>query len=207
MGTVKIKIFGLFFLIFFGSCSLIGIEHWFEAGKTDANGQYVPKRERYKLKDKPNNNIPINLDTVNIYKRIEMYQNGYMVYPTNNYYPENYSYYELQDIVSFIQFYPKGRCVSIVISAKGDDGLVNSLKRSDLNPNKPENNKSYYFSSDGEKIEIETFVYGYGYGDYVILDYYLNEPGDTLKMIYKNSVDVYIKEVLPTEWEKYNIDW
>ena len=207
MGTIKNIVFVLFLLMSFTSCSLIGIEHWFESGKIDTNGQYVPKRERFRLKDKPNNNIPANLDTVNIYKRVEMYHNGHMVYPTNNYYTDNYSYPTLQNIVSFVQFYLKGRCVSVVIPTKKDDGTVNNLKRGDLNPNDSANNKNYYYSSDGDRIEIETFVYGYGYGNYVILDYFLNETGDTLKMIYENSVDVYVKESLPNDWEKYKVDW
>jgi len=207
MRTIKKIVFVLIFLMSFNSCSLIGIEHWFESGTTDTNGQYVPKRERFKLKDKPNNIIPANLDLVNIYKRVEMYHDGHMVYPINSYFTDNSSYPSLQNIIVYAKFYPNGRCLSVVIPAKTDNGFANNLKRSDLNPNDSSNSKNYYYSSDGIKIEIETFVYGYGYGNYVILDYFLNENGDTLKMIYENSVDVYVKENLPTDWEKYKVDW
>jgi|GEM_PF-1409259 len=207
MGTIKNKVFGLIILISFTSCSLIGIEHWFEFGKHDANGQYVPKRERFKLKDKPNNFIPIELDTIGIYKRTEMYDNEHMVYPVNNYYTDNYSYTRLKDIVVYIKFYSKGRCSSITVPSRNEDGIVYSLQRKDLDPNNSVNNKNYYYSTDGIKIKIETFVYGYGYGNYIILDYFLNERGDTLKMIHDRSVDVYVREKLPKEWEKYKVDW
>ena len=50
------------------SCSLLGIEHFFERGKVADNGQYVPKRPNYKLKDKQNFSIPDDLDTCGIYK-------------------------------------------------------------------------------------------------------------------------------------------
>jgi len=207
MGTIKNKVFVLIILVSFTSCSLIGIEHWFESGKVDANGQYVPKRARFKLKDKPSNVIPANLDTINIYKRIEMYHNGHMVYPTNDYYVDNYSYPTLQNIVVFAKFYSKGRCLNIVIPSKNKEGAKYNIKRNDLNPNNSANNKNYYYSKDGKGIEIETFVYGYGYGNYVILDYNLNETGDTLKMIHDRSVDVYVRQKLPEDWEKYKVDW
>jgi len=201
------KLYVLIILISFSSCSLIGIDYWFELGEHDENGQYVPKRARFKLKDKPNNIIPATLDTLDIYKLVEMYDNGHMVYPTNNYYTDNYSYTRLKDIVVYIKFYSKGRCSSIVVPSRNEDGIEYSLQRKDLNPNNSVNNKNYYYCTDGNKIKIETFVYGQGYGMYIILDYFLNETGDTLKMIHDNSIDVYVREKLPEDWGKYKVDW
>jgi len=205
MGPVKIKLVIAFFLISFTSCSLIGIDHWFESGKEDENGQYVPKRERFKLKDKPNNIIPANLDTINIYKLAEAYRKDYMVYPINTYSQESYQW--LKGNVSYIKFYPYGRSLSFTIPTKDENGFELNLTRADLNPNNPFSSKDYYYSKDGIKIQIENFIYGEGYGMYVIFDYFLNETGDTLNMVYKNSVDVYVREILPSDWKEYKVDW
>ncbi len=205
MGSIKINVFVILILISFTSCSLIGIDHWFELGKDDENGQYVPKHDRFKFKDKPNNVFPPILDTINIYKLMEAYRKDYMVYPINTYSQESYPW--LKRNVSYIKFYSNGRCLSFSIPTKNETGLELSLTRADLNPNNPYSSKDYFYCKDGKKIQIENFIYGEGYGMYVIFDYFLNETGDTLKMIYKNSVDVYVKEKLPSNWEKYKVDW
>ena len=205
MKTVKIRLQIVLLAISMSSCSLIGIDHWFEFGKIDENGQYVPKHERFKFKDKPNHVIPSVLDTINIYKLVEAHRKGYMVYPINTYSQESYLW--LKKNVSYIKFYTNGRCLSFSIPAKDQDGFDISITRADLNPNNPYSSKDYYYSKDGKNIQVENFIYGEGYGMYVIFDYFLNETGDTLKMVYKNSVDIYVKEEIPSDWKEYMIDW
>ena len=86
-------------------------------------------------------------------------------------------------------------------------GRPNTLKSSDLDPSSSRVNGDYYYSNDGKKIQIESFVYGQGYGQYVILDYYLNMSGDTLIQVYKASRDIFVKEIIPPTWEKYPATW
>ncbi len=207
MRAIKIHVAIILLALSASSCALIGIDHWFDSGKIDQNGQYVPKEEKFKLKDKPNHIIPTNLDILNIYRRVEMYYSGHMVYPNNNYHTDNTSYSSLNQRVAYIKFHANGRSSSFSIPAKDEYGLDSNLMEKDLNPNNSESSKNYYFSKNGKDIQIESFVHGEGYGMYVIFDYFLNETGDTLKMVYENSVHVYVKEELPSDWKEYMIDW
>lgn len=173
----------------------------FRLGYTDLNNQYVPKKPKFKLKDKSNNEFPDNLDTINVYMLKESYYQG-KAHPALD---DKYS--ELNKIIRFIKFYSNGRCLSFSISAKEEFGNNNKLKEDNLNPNNANYSKNYYFSKDGKKISIESFVFGEGTGLYVILDYFLSSSGDTLTMIHDNSKEVYVKEKLPSNWKKYRIDW
>lgn len=190
MGKI-ISTFLIYFLILFSisSCSLIGINKLFERGIINTNGQYVPKNDKYKFKNKTGFVFPENLDTVNIYRRINNEPNN----PDFN--------------ILYLKFFTKGRCLSTSIPGKNTYKQPNQLQNNDLNPENSYCTKQYYFSKGGNKIEIETFLYGLGYGRYVYFDFFLNPAGDTLTMIYKNEADIYIKEVIPADWEKFEVNW
>lgn len=49
------------------------------------HNDYAPKRPRFKLKDRPNNNIPKNLDTINIYKLHYQYFQRKEIFPFDEY--------------------------------------------------------------------------------------------------------------------------
>lgn len=166
-----------------------------EKGYDDANGQYIPKRPRFKLKDKPGNIIPLNLDTNNIYKVYERYERN-KIHPSL----EDTSS-GLNKVTSYVKFYSKGRCLTFSIPN------TRKLEEIDLNPNNKYYGKGYYYSKDGKTVRIENFVYGQGYGIYLIFDYTLNTNGDTLIKIYENSKTIYVKEEIPFEWKNYSIDW
>jgi len=194
MGKVKSISFLILFSLFFGSCAL------FQMGYIDENEQYVPKRPDFSLKDKKNNNVPADLDTVNIYRLSQRFENGAQIYPTGN---GGY----LKDIISFIKFYSNGRCLEFSILAKDGNGNLYKLKESDLNPNQKDYNKNYYFSKDGERIEIESFVPGDGFGSYVILKYTLYDSGSKIIYSSPHTKEIYIKEKIPANWKKYSVDW
>jgi len=183
------------------SCSLL------QNGFTNEYGQYVPKHPRFKLKDKSGFTIPENLDTVNIYRLIERYDGGKLVYPKSDLTKEEYYSYirELQEGVQYIKFYANGRCLSFTISAKDKFGNPNQIKETDLNPNNTISSKNYYYPYNSKNIQIETFAYGDGHGHYVISDYILDNTGNTLiSEGYFRSI--YKKETIPLEWNKYKVD-
>ncbi|MDR2221565.1 MAG: hypothetical protein LBE34_02385 [Flavobacteriaceae bacterium] len=180
--------------ITFVSCSV------FQNGMTNHNEQYVPIKPHYKLKDKQEI-FPIMLDTIGVYKMTEMYNNGVLVYPISN------SRDDLNNIYNYIRFYKNGRCLIFTIPSKNDLGMSNLLKESDLNPNNKNYSKSYYYSSNGTKIQIESFVCGDGKGHYVILDYMLSATGDTLLMQDKYVKIIYKKETIPLHWKSYKATW
>ena len=174
------------------SCAAIGFYDdggLLNRGKRNEYGQYVPKKPKYKLKDKKNNIIPENLDTMNIYRRYV------------------YTQREKYDYIHFIKFYPTGRYLSISISTRDDFGFDNRLKEKDLNPQNKYVRKGYYYSKDGKTGEIETFYESYTsdifLGKYDRDKFFLNSSGDTLTVDGKT----YVKENIPAEWEKYSIDW
>ena len=204
MGAIKFNF--LLTLICFSilSCSS------FDKGFTDTNGQYVPKKPNFKLKDKPNNNIPINLDVENIYRLVKLYDRGKLIYPKKNLTKEEqYSFLrELQMGVQYIKFYPKGRSLYITIEAKDELGNLNQLREDNLNPDNAYCSKEYYHSIDGKEIYKESFVYGEGYGMYSITSFVLNKAGDSIIIDdKKGSKAIYTKEILPINWRKYNVDW
>jgi len=194
MGIISRALVMALLLMMF-SCSL------FKTGYIDGNQQYVPKTPRFKLKDKKNNIIPYNLDTTNIYK---LYRTDYRgkVHPSID---DKYS--ELNKRKSYLKFYSNGRVLSFSTPFKGDFGDERLLEEGDLNPNNPYYSKEYYYSNDGKVIKIEDFVYGEGFGSYIIFDYYISSSGDTLTNFYKDTKEVYIREAIPKNWQKYSPDW
>ena len=204
MGRIEFQKFLALFCFSILSCGSL------DKGFKDANGQYVPKKPNFKLKDKPNNIIPSNLDTVNIYRLVKLYDRGKLIYPKKNLTKEEQNSFlrELQMGVQYIKFYPKGRCLNISIKAKDELGSPNKLKEDNLNPNNAYCGKEYYHSNDGKEIYKESFVYGEGYGMYSMTSFVLNKTEDTLTIAdKKGSKTIYVKETLPTDWQKYKVDW
>jgi hypothetical protein len=202
MGTIKKINFWLLLSLILVSCAIT------QRGFTDHNGQYVPKNPRFKLKDKPGMVVFENLDTSNIYKMVKYYIGDELVYPKNyltN--EENYSFKrELQEGIQYIRFFPKGRCLKFTIPVVDVSG-ANMLNQTDLNPNNTNYNKCYYFSNDGRNIKIETFTLGDGFGTYVILNYILNNAGDTITYSDQYNKIIYDKEIIPSYWRTYEVDW
>jgi len=179
----------------------------FEKGYRDDNDQYVPKKPKFKLKDKANNVIPSNLDIENIYRLDKMYYDGKQEYP---FLPDDYRYGDSRfDIgIQYLKFYQNGRCLNFSISSKNSLNDKNKIRETDLNHNNPNYSKEYYHSKDGDEVYIERFVYGEGYGMYSVTSFVLNEAGDTLIFDnHKGSKTIYTKEILPINWKKYNVDW
>lgn len=196
MGAIKIVSAALILSIILSSCNV------FEKGYRNDNGQYVPKNPNFKLKDKPNNVIPSNLDVENIYKHYQSYYQG-KIHPS----PDD-KYSRLNEITNYIKFYPNGRCLNITIKAKDELGNPNQLKEYNLDPNNTYCSKEYYHSKDGKEVHNESFVYGEGYGMYIITSFVLNKTGDTLTIAdKKGSKTIYVKEVLPESWKKYKVNW
>jgi len=182
------------------SCSI------FEKGYYDKNNQYVPKNPKFKLKDKSNNIIPANLDTINTYRLHYVYYDGLETYPNDSYSSPSSTPNELTKYNEYLKFYIKGRCSSFLKPLRdslGSPYLINNL---DMKPNSSYS-KNYYYSEDGNSIDIETFVYGLGYGRYLKFKYILKETGDTITQVYNNTVSIYVKEILPPEWKQYPTDW
>jgi hypothetical protein len=174
-----------------------------EKGYRNDNGQYVPKKPNFKLKDKPNNNIPSSLDTENIYRLYKMYYQDELEYPSSK---NRYS--GLNKLLNYKKFYSNGRCLDVVIPAKDELENPNQLKESDLNSNNSYCSKEYYYSKDGKELYNESFVYGEGYGMYIVTSFVLNKTGDTLTLAdKKGSKTIYVKEILPANWKKYKADW
>ncbi|MCF6348452.1 MAG: hypothetical protein L3J20_09160 [Flavobacteriaceae bacterium] len=202
MRTIKIIFIALIPLLIISSCNLLGINGLFEKGYRNDNGQYVPKNPNFKLKDKPNNVIPSNLDFVNIYRLHQRYYQG-KIHPS----PDDKNS-RLNSLINYKKFYSNGRCLNVVISAKDELGNPNQLKESNLDPNNTYCSKEYYHSKDGKEVYNERFVYGEGYGMYIITSFVLNKTGDTLTIAdKKGSKTIYVKEKLPINWKKYKVDW
>jgi len=203
MGEVTIRNI-VFILMSFtiASCSVL------QNGYTNEYGQYVPKKPRFKLKDKQGI-FPAMLDTTNVYKMVEMYNNGKLVFPKSNFSSEERysSTFEINQVNPYLKFYNNGRCLKFSIPVKDVFGMSNALKESELNPNSQFYSKNYYYSSNGTNIQIESFVYGDGKGYYVVLDYILNSSGDTLTMQDKYIKIIYKKEPIPLNWNRYEVDW
>lgn len=195
MGAIVMRniIFILMSFIFV-SCSVL------QNGFDDHNGQYVPKRPHYKLKDKQGV-FPVMLDTTSVYKMVEMYDDGVLIYPLSN------ANDGLNSIYNYIKFYKNGRCLRFSIQKFDEKGNPIELVEKDLNPNNQYYTKDYYHSSNGTNIQIERFVYGDGTGHYVISDHTLNTSGDTLIRQDKYIKIIYKKETIPLSWNRYKIDW
>lgn len=204
MGAIVIRniVFIILISFTFVSCSVL------QNGYTNEYGEYVPKIPRFKLKDKQGV-FPELLDTTNIYRMVEMYDDGNLVYPKNNFSTEErYSFiFEMNQAIRYLKFYPNGRCLMFSIPIKDAFGMPNSLKETDLNPNNQHSSKNYYYSPNGKDIQMESFVYGDGQGHYFISHYTLDNSGDTLIMQDKYLKIIYKKETIPTNWNRYKIDW
>ena len=185
----------LIILLILTSCSIL------QKGYTDHNGQYVPKNPNFKFKVKKSCVFPKNLDTTNIYKLTKSFEFGKQVYPSSD--PSNI----MSNSIYFFKFYKNGRCLGFSITKKDDTGKVNQLKESDLNPNNQYYSKSYYCSEKGQGIKIETFIYGQGFGRYVILDYHLSENGEKLIYQDEHTMEIYQKMKIPSDWKNYSVDW
>jgi len=194
------------FLIFIFTISIISCSI-FEKGYDDKYNQYVPKHPNFKLKNKSNNIIPTNLDTINIYRLHYVYYDGLETYPNDSYSSPSSTPNELTKFNSYIKFYNRGKCLSFMKPLRDSLGSFYLINNLDLNPNSSYYSKNYYYSKDGKNIDIETFVYGLGYGRYLKFKYFLNETGDTLTQTYNNTVSIYVKEILPPDWKQYPADW
>src|SRR5436189_2998827 len=117
--------------LFLSSCGIL-----FTTGYDDENNQWVPKRPRFKLKDKPGNILPRGLDTINVYKLIKIYFDNQQEYPvlTNN---DKYNGKPFDHGLRYTKFYSNGRCLEFALSSKDNSGNLNKLKNTDMNPNNP----------------------------------------------------------------------
>ena len=141
--------------------------------------------------------MPNNLDTVNVYKLVKEYESGKLIYPVA----------QRDLIMKYLKFSANGRCLSFSLIAKNSSYTSFQLKESDLNPNDINSRKKYYFSKDGKNIEIESFVYGEGYGLYTTLNYVIDNSGDTITYTGPYTKSIYVKEKIPATWKKYKVDW
>lgn len=200
MGAVRntLLILGLTVLV---GCSILN------NGTFTSNGQFVPKKDRFRLKDKPGFVLQTSLDTINIYKFTEMYHKGVQVFPENKEYKNNASYSELHATKVYLKFYSNGRCAHISIPSTNELGKENYLKQEDLNTENSYFQKCYYYSTSQENIEIESFVYAEGYGKYIVLEYILNEDGKQLTMIHNKTKIIYTRQFVDTAWRTFKVNW
>ncbi len=191
MGRIKLHfVYLLIAATIAGSCSRQGTDQLFNRGKTNSHGQYVPKKDNYKLKNKKGFVKPEWLSTNAVYK---LTNPAVLAEKTQKNTAQTKRHY--------IKFYPEGRCLSIYIP------YINQLTETDLNPNNPYCSKDYYYSADGETIQFESFVYGEGYGKFVILNYTPASKGDSLILQQKKLQLIYKKEPLPNGWQTYPANW
>ncbi len=183
-------------VIFLCSCSPV----WDSGHIVD--GHYVPKKPNYKFKDKLDNIIPSNLDTVNVYRKVATYSDGVL----NN-----------MEKSFYLKFYPEGRVLEARVWQNESNVLQKSYQETLLEGDLFTTH-NYYYSKDGEKIQIETFIQTYGWptsGMYDIENYYLNATGDTLtfwipQSRWKSDSDykaIYVKEKMPQILEDYPVTW
>jgi hypothetical protein len=170
----------------------------------------VPKVSNFKLKNKKDCQHPNQLDTINVYKMILMYNGVELIYPNINMTSSEESSFikEINESLKFIRFFSKGRCLAFSIPSKDYFGNQNQLREKDLNPNNTNYSKNYYCSdSTGRNIEIESFVYGDGYGRYIRINYTLNTTGDTLFFVSPYTKIIYVKEYIPSNWKRNIVNW
>lgn len=210
MGTKKIKYLAIFFFvfIFLQGCGILGLDLWLNGARFNEYRQVVPRKPKFKLKNKPNLIFPKNLDTINIYCLHQKYSNGLIAYQLNNGVPEcndEHKRFTKCDIKSYLKFFSNGRCLEL---HKHFDSPfeIHTLKEEDLNPNKHNIDKEYYFSKDGRNIDIEWFFPNADYKPYHISTYKLSPDGDTLTLI-NGWGSVYVREKIPENWRKYRVDW
>lgn len=179
---------------FLCSCSL-GLV-W-DSGHT-VDGHYVPKKPNYRFKDKENNIVPSNLDTVNVYREVATYSGGFL--------------FDMGPWFYYLKFYPEGRLLKARISKDDTEAFQKSYQEISSRT-EVSTTHGYYYSKDGEKIQIETFMYTNDTwptsGMYQIDNYYLNATGDTLTMQNPKSdfIMIYVKERTPRVLEDYPVNW
>lgn len=183
-------------IVFFCSCSM-GLV-WNSGHVVD--GQYVPKKPNYELKNKPDNIVPSNLDTINIYREFTTYSSAIIT--------------ETRTDFSFLRFYSKGRVLKASTYRNEPEILQKSYQEALSEKNIYAYIKhGYYYSKDGEKIQIETFISTNDTwpvsGIYKIDNYHLNTTGDTLTMQNPKSdyIIIYVKEKIPRVLEDYPVNW
>ena len=189
MDKINPKFHLIFLTVLLVSCIAKGYDNKY--------GMYVPKKPKFKLKNKPFH-FPANLDTINVYKKVYREYLGKVDFLVE----DNLLKTDNDKIksISYLKFYPEGRTPHFMTRTLPSI----TLTENDLNPNFA--TQGYYFY-DGRKIFIETFVYGEGYGRYIMFNYFLNENGDSLTTYYGNSKTIYIREIIPKNWKKYSVDW
>ena len=178
-------------------CAALGLDSFFDSGYYNKYGQYVPKRPRFKLKNKKNNVIPNNLDTINTYRSYFEFE-----YPTQD---------KTANIIKgkeYYKFYPNGRCLrfSVHESDRPYPYKKDVLSEKSFDPHDGGVDKRYYFSKDGINIRIEHF-WRDGCGRYDIEKFYLSQNGDTLVDKTNSLTGRYIRQEIPKHWKKYKVDW
>ena len=190
---VKLKMFALMFTFFLNSC--------IEKGYNNSYGIYIPKRPNFKLKDKEFI-YPPNLKKNSIYVLEEEYYDNELIFSfKKNIWPDYISSKNWANGIIFLDF---GRCLGVNVPIINQEIDLKLSKPEDFNPAK---NHKEYFYYDMDKIQIESFVYGEGYGRYLIFDYKLDESGNFLTQEYKLSKSVYKKYNLPLDFKIKKIDW
>ena len=179
MRKSSICIFLLFLLL--SGCSILDL------GYTNENGQYVPKRPHFRLKNK-RIRFPEGLDTVGVYQ---------LLADPSGFQEKKGSKYSL-----YLLFYPNGRLLRIVTP------LNDSLDVECLNPNSTRCSREYWRSIDGKTIQIESFVSADGFGRYLIFNYVLINSGGGLISVDRDSKRTFKRKTIPPTWRlKYPVDW
>lgn len=189
-----IRFFVSFLILFiFTSCISTGYDNNF--------GVYVPKRPRYELKNMKFE-LDSKLDLENIYFNVSFKdsQDKNLVVKNREEWTEEYA---RKLWIVYYKFYANGRVSSFSFDPVDKKGKIRSLTNNDLDPNY--HSKDYYITQ-GDKIVIERFVYGTGYGTYVKKKYNLKINGDFEYKDQYYSI-LYSKEKLPSSFIKYEIDW
>lgn len=199
MGAINFRfLFGIICFILV-SCALL------ENGYTDEHGHYVPKKPSFTLKDKQSTPSS-RIDTINIYKMVEMYNDNILIYPLPDTEKNSkHLYKELNSSCQYIKFHANGRCLFFTIIPRNDLNTPYVLKAKDLLSEKAK--KAYYFSPDEENIQIEGFAYGENRGHYVISNYKIDASGENLIMEGKYIKIVYKKEKIPADGNAPNTEF
>lgn len=189
--------------IFISSCGLLGIHDFLDSGYVNDEWKYVPKRPNFRLKDKNGFILPANLDTTHIYRLVERYNFGDKIFPKTI--PEKIvSDNETLDFLHYYKFFPKGRVLKYIkIIELSKDNY--ELKSEDLYPIKAD--KCYYFSRGTEKIQIESFYRGDGFGRYWMQIFCLNKTGDTLILGKDNDKSIFVIDSIPFNFNNFEVDW
>lgn len=198
------KLFWFFVLLICMCCNP------FSSGFYNANNQYVPKKPKFQLKDKPGLILPEFLDLENLYQLDQKIYRGTVIYPIDSN-QENANFEPLLNTAVYMKFLPDGRCYSFTVPQFDDIGNPIILSKSDIYANNPHVSKQYYFSSDGRVVEIESFVKAEGQGKYIVKKAEFLNTSSQLKISYydsdKTSFDLYSIVKIPSHWNDQDLDW